>query len=126
MGGDELEELRDFDDGARGDDTNAEGFGYCETKAWGGEQVDVDDKLLVTGGADDGDCGRADRVGEVKGDGLEVGADAVHGGGKGKKNTWSEFVKLVEAFVVTSQNLSRCCVAATSSSASRNILRYLG
>ncbi len=42
VGGEEVEDLRDFDDGAEGDDAEAEGFGDSEGEA-GAVEVELED-----------------------------------------------------------------------------------
>ena len=64
----ELENLRDLDDGGGSDDGEAEGFGDCEGQAFRvGRYVEVEEEGAVALGADEGDKGVVEGGGKVGG-----------------------------------------------------------
>lgn len=79
VGADKLEDLGDLDDGGCANDADAEALGDAELETSRVFEVDVEEDGLVALLADDGDAEVADRAGEVVGDGLEGGAEGVHG-----------------------------------------------
>ena len=81
MAVDELEELGDLDDGGRADDADAEALGDGELKAFRMRGVDVEEQRLVAGGADEGGAKVGDGFGKIVRDGLDDGAEGVHGDG---------------------------------------------
>lgn len=77
---DQLEDLRHLDDGRGGDDADAKTLGDAELDAVDILEVDVEEQRRVARLSDDGDAEVADRRGEVVRDGLDGGAEGVHGG----------------------------------------------
>lgn len=82
LGADKLEDLRHLDDGGGGDDADAEALADGELEAVLVVEGHVKEQGLVAVLADDGDAEVADGGGEVVGDGLDGGAEGVHGGGR--------------------------------------------
>lgn len=80
LGVEEFEQLWDFDDAARADDADAEGFGDGEFEALRVGQVDVVDEGAVAGVAEELGCGLLDWAGEVVGYGCEDGAEGLFEG----------------------------------------------
>lgn len=84
---DELEQLRDFDDGGGPDDADAETFGDAEFHTGGVGEVDVVEERGVACGTEEGDTDVCDGLGEVVcyggEDGAQGGAEGVHGCGCG-------------------------------------------
>ena len=78
MGGEEFDDLREFDDGGSGDGGDTEGFGEGEFQAWRVGYVDVENKGFVAVRADEGEAEVADRAREGMCHWLEGGAKGVH------------------------------------------------
>lgn len=81
LGLEQLEDLRDLDDGRGADDANAQALADGELDALGVFDVDVEQQRLVAGLADDGDAEVPDGSRQVVRDGLDERPDGVHGCG---------------------------------------------
>lgn len=74
----ELDNLRNLDDGRGGDNTDSKAFRDSELEAFCVSKVDVEEEVLVACLADDGDTEVADRRGKIVGDGLKSTSKGVH------------------------------------------------